>query len=72
MNWDRIEGNLKQLHGRLQQHWGRFREDELQIIAGKRVQAAGKLQERYGISKENARRALAEFEYRQRDWGTRR
>ena len=72
MNWDRFEGNWKQLHGKLQEHWGRFREDELQIIAAKRTQAAGKLQERYGVSKEQARRALEEFEFRQRDWSTRR
>jgi uncharacterized protein YjbJ (UPF0337 family) len=71
MNWDRIEGNWKQLHGRLREHWGRFREDELQIIAGRREHDAGRLQERYGVSKDEARRALQEFEHRQRDWSTR-
>jgi|HubBroStandDraft_1064217.scaffolds.fasta_scaffold75301_4 uncharacterized protein YjbJ (UPF0337 family) len=71
MNWDRIEGNWKQFHGKFREHWGRFREDELEIIAGKREQDAGRLQERYGISKDEALRALQEFEHRQRDWSTR-
>lgn len=72
MNWDRIEGNWKQLRGILTIHWGRFTEDELVIIAGKRSFEAGKLQERYGISRDQARQALVEFETRQRDWSTRR
>jgi uncharacterized protein YjbJ (UPF0337 family) len=72
MNWDRIAGNWKQLNGTLQEHWGRFKVDEVQILAGKRMQAAGLQRKRYGISKDMARHALAEFQYRQRDWSTRR
>ncbi len=72
MNWDRIAGNWKQLNGALREHWGRFTVDESLILAGKRMQAAGLQQERYGISKDMAQRALAEFQYRQRDWSTRR
>lgn len=71
MNWDRIEGNWKQLHGKFREQWGRFREDELEIVAAKREQDSGRLQERYGISKDEAMRALQEFEHRQRDWSTR-
>jgi uncharacterized protein YjbJ (UPF0337 family) len=72
MNCDRIAGSLKQYGGILREHWGRFNRDELEIITGKRMQDAGKRQERYGISREEAQLALAEFEYRQRDWSTRR
>jgi uncharacterized protein YjbJ (UPF0337 family) len=71
MNWDRVEGSWKQFQGKFREQWGRFREDELEIVAGKRLQAAGRLQEHYGVSKDEARRALAEFEHRQRDWSTR-
>jgi uncharacterized protein YjbJ (UPF0337 family) len=72
MNMDRVAGNWKQLQGMLQEHWGRFAVDELHILAGRRMRAAGRQQERYGLSKDMAQRALAEFEYRQRDWSTRR
>jgi uncharacterized protein YjbJ (UPF0337 family) len=65
MNWDRIAGNWKQLNGIVQEHWGRFRVDELQVLAGKRLKAHGAQQERYGISRDMARRAMAEFQYRQ-------
>jgi uncharacterized protein YjbJ (UPF0337 family) len=71
MNWDRVEGSWKQFQGKFREQWGRFREDELEIVAGKRLQAAGRLQEHYGVSKDEARLALAEFEHRQRDWSTR-
>jgi uncharacterized protein YjbJ (UPF0337 family) len=71
MNWDRVEGSWKQFQGKFREQWGRFREDELEIVAGKRLQAAGRLQEHYGVSRDEARRALAEFEHRQRDWSTR-
>lgn len=72
MNMDRIAGSFKQIQGMVQEHWGRFAVDELQIIAGKRLRAAGEQQERYGISKDMAARALSDFQYRQRDWSTRR
>jgi uncharacterized protein YjbJ (UPF0337 family) len=72
MNWDRVAGNWKQVYGVVQERWGRFSEDELQIVAARRLQAAGRQQERYGLSKDMAQRALADFEIRQRDWSTRR
>jgi uncharacterized protein YjbJ (UPF0337 family) len=71
MNWDRVAGSLKQYGGVMREQWGRFNRDELEIIAGKRLQDSGKRQERYGICREEAEQALAEFEYRQRDWSTR-
>ena len=56
MNWDRIEGNWKQLTGKIKEQWGRLTDDSLDIIAGKRDQLAGKLQESYGITKDEAER----------------
>jgi len=54
MNWDQIEGNWKQLKGKAKQQWGKLTDDELEIIAGKKDQLIGKLQERYGFRKEDA------------------
>jgi uncharacterized protein YjbJ (UPF0337 family) len=54
MNWDRIEGNWKQLKGQAQLQWGKLTDDDLALIAGRREQLAGKLQERYGLAKDVA------------------
>ena len=62
MNWDRIEGNWKQFKGQVKEKWGKFTDDELDIVAGKRDQFLGRLQEKYGITKDEAQRQLLEFE----------
>ena len=67
MNWDRIEGNWKQFKGQLKEKWGRFTDDELDVVAGKRDQFLGKLQEKYGITKDEAESQLLEFEKRCKD-----
>lgn len=61
MNWDQIEGNWKQYTGRVKQKWGELTEDDLVAIAGRRDQLAGKLQERYGLAKEQVQKDLDEF-----------
>lgn len=58
MNWDRIEGNWKQFKGKIQQQWGHLTNDDLDKIAGKRTELAGRLQERYGYAKEQAEREI--------------
>jgi uncharacterized protein YjbJ (UPF0337 family) len=54
MNWDRIEGNWKQVTGRAKVQWGKLTSDDFDIIAGRREELAGKIQERYGIAKDAA------------------
>ena len=54
MNWDQIEGNWKQLQGRAKQQWGNLTDDDLTQIDGKREVLIGKLQQRYGIVREQA------------------
>lgn len=61
MNWDRIEGNWKQLRGQAQEKWGKLTNDDLDVIKGKRDQLAGKLQERYGYAKDKAETEIDEF-----------
>ena len=56
MNWDQIEGKWKQLKGSVKQQWAKLTDDDLDHIAGSRDKFAGKLQERYGIAKEEAER----------------
>jgi uncharacterized protein YjbJ (UPF0337 family) len=68
MNWDRIEGNWKQLTGKVKEQWGKLTDSDLDLIKGKRDQLVGKIQEQYGISKDEAERQVGEFADRQRDY----
>lgn len=54
MNWDRIEGNWKQVKGLAKQKWGKLTDDELDVIAGKRDELTGRIQESYGLAKDEA------------------
>ncbi len=62
MNTDRLEGNWKQLKGKLKEKWGNLTDDDLDTIAGRRDQLVGKIQERYGITREEAERQAKEFD----------
>ena len=65
MNWDQIQGNWKQFSGNVRERWGELTDDEVQAAAGDREQIEGLIQERYGKSKEEARRELDEWAARQ-------
>ncbi|MBK6687681.1 MAG: CsbD family protein [Deltaproteobacteria bacterium] len=58
MNWDQVEGQWLQLKGQVKAKWGKITDDELTTIAGKKDQLVGKLQEHYGIVKDDAEREL--------------
>ena len=62
MNWDRIQGNWKQATGKAKEQWGKLTDDDLDVVAGRRDQLAGKIQERYGVGKDEAERQLAEWQ----------
>ena len=48
--------------GKAKEKWGRLTEDDWKIIEGKRDQLLGKIQQRYGIAREEAERQLADLE----------
>jgi uncharacterized protein YjbJ (UPF0337 family) len=54
MNWDQVEGKWTQMKGSIKQQWGKLTDDDLDYIAGSRDKLIGKLQERYGLAKEEA------------------
>ena len=68
MNRDRFEGNWKQFSGKVKEQWGRLTDDPQREFAGRRDQLAGRIQERNGISKEEAARQLRDFLDRNRNW----
>ena len=67
MNWDRIEGNWKQLKGKVQQQWGKLTDDDLDMIGGEREMLSGRIQEAYGISRDEAERQVKRWETSLRD-----
>ncbi len=62
MNRDIFGGNWKQLKGKIKEKWGDFTDDELDVLEGKRDQFIGKLQEKYGWTRERAEREYTDFE----------
>ena len=61
MNKDILEGNWKQLKGRIKEMWGRLTDDELDQIEGHRDRLTGLLQERYGYSRQEAEKSINDF-----------
>jgi uncharacterized protein YjbJ (UPF0337 family) len=67
MNRDRLNGQWKQVKGRIKEQWGRLTDDDLDVIAGKRDQLLGRIQERHGVAKDEAQRQVRDFEERHPD-----
>jgi uncharacterized protein YjbJ (UPF0337 family) len=68
MNWDVIKGNWKQFKGNVREQWGNLTDDNLEVIAGKREILSGKIQETYGITKDEAEKQVKAFEERHKDY----
>lgn len=68
MQWDIVEGNWKQFKGKIKEQWGELTDDDLDRIAGKRDQLSGKLQETYGLGREDAEKQIREFENRNKSY----
>ncbi len=54
MNQDQAAGNWLQFKGKVKEQWGKLTDDDLDVIAGKRDQLLGKIQERHGITQQEA------------------
>ncbi|MFX1677395.1 CsbD family protein [Paraburkholderia sp. A2WS-5] len=61
MNEDRIKGQWKQLSGKLKAKWGKLTDDDLQVASGNSEYLVGRIQERYGIARDEAERQLKDF-----------
>lgn len=61
MNWDRIEGQWKQLKGNAQERWGKLTDDDWDVIAGQREGLVGRVQELYGKQRDQAERDVDEW-----------
>ena len=61
MNWDQIQGKWKQMTGQAKTRWGKLTDDDLKVIGGERDKLVGRIQERYGIAKDQAQREVDEW-----------
>lgn len=61
MNWDQVEGKWKDMKGRFRSQWGKLSDDDIESAKGDRQRLEGKLQERYGVRKEEAKRWVDDF-----------
>jgi uncharacterized protein YjbJ (UPF0337 family) len=62
MNWDRVEGNWNTFKGQVKQQWGKLTDDDLDVINGKRDELVGRIQNAYGLARDEADRQVREWE----------
>lgn len=64
MSWDTVKGNWKQMTGAIKEQWGKLTDDDMTIIEGRRDQLVGRIQERYGVAKDEAEAQVKRWEAR--------
>ncbi|MGE0424147.1 MAG: CsbD family protein [Reyranellaceae bacterium] len=57
-----MKGSWEQTKGAVKEQWGKLTDDDLLQIEGRREQLIGRLQTRYGITREEAERQVGSFE----------
>ena len=67
MNQDQAAGKWKQVKGKIKEQWGKLTDDDLTVLEGSSDQLIGKVQERYGIAREEAERQVKEFRNKNQD-----
>lgn len=61
MDWNQVQGSWKQFKGKAKIKWGKLTDDEIDVIEGKREQLVGKIQQRYGVSKDKAEKEVDDW-----------
>ena len=62
MNWEQVKGNWNQVKGQVKKQWGKLTDDQLDVIKGNRDILVGRIQEAYGITREEAERQVGGWE----------
>jgi uncharacterized protein YjbJ (UPF0337 family) len=61
MNWDIIEGKWNQLKGDVKTRWAKLTDEDLTTVSAKRDKLVGKIQERYGVMRDDAEKQVDEW-----------
>jgi uncharacterized protein YjbJ (UPF0337 family) len=61
MTWDQIEHRWIRIKGQIQEQWARLSDEDLDRIRGKRERLLGRIQELYGVAREDAERQVDRF-----------
>jgi len=61
MNSDQFQGKWQQMKGSVKQQWGKLTDDDVTYIDGAQDKLVGRLQERYGVQREEAHRLVAKW-----------
>jgi uncharacterized protein YjbJ (UPF0337 family) len=59
--WDKIAGKWTEMRGQVRNQWGKLTDDDLEQIKGNRDILAGRLQQRYGLEKEEINRQIDDW-----------
>ena len=62
MDWNQVEGNWRQVRGDVKRQWGKLTDDDLTAIDGRREALEGRIQERYGYTKDRVRKEIEEWQ----------
>jgi uncharacterized protein YjbJ (UPF0337 family) len=57
-----MKGNWNQIKGKVKEQWGKLTDDDLDVIAGRRDQLYGRIQERHGVARDEAEKQVKDFE----------
>ncbi len=61
MNSDQLQGQCKQLKGSIREQRGKLTDDDLARVEGNYDQLVGRIQQRYGVAREEAERQVEEW-----------
>lgn len=70
MNKDTLQGNWTQLKGKVKAEWGKLTDDQIDQVNGNAEMLAGKIQEAYGISRDEAQKRVDAWSRSTRDSST--
>ncbi|WP_375204941.1 CsbD family protein [Hyphococcus sp.] len=62
MNSDEMKGKWNQLKGSAKSQWGKLTDDDLTQVEGDRDKLVGKIQEKYGVAREEAEKQVNDWD----------
>jgi len=61
MNEDILKGKWRQIKGEVKSRWGKLTDDDVDVVSGDAEKLIGRVQERYGYQRDQAKREVDDF-----------